>query len=458
MLAVRLLITRRRLRVAIAAAAVVMTLAAAPPARAQMPDLSQMSGRSLPSPEMPVGTVSVRVIRGAITNNVPDADVKLEGEGQPVNARTDASGRAMFPGLKPGSTWRAVVTVDGERLESQPFVVPTSGGLRVILAAGVSAGTGGGGNAATPSAPAPAGPVAGAQAQAGDVILGSQTRFVIELVEGSLEVYGLLPLGNVKATPVMPSQPVVFQAPAGAKSLTVLEGSTPQAKVVGDKVVVSGPFAPGETQLQIAYRIPYNGDTVSFTQIVPLQLRQTTVVARKLGNLRLEVAGLRSQREARFEGRTYVIATGDKIDANGQLDVRLRGLPHRPEWPRYAALLIALAITLTGVWIAVQPDRGGQDDTDARALRTRRAALFDQLVNVERRWQGHADDDALRPRREALIAEIEDLDDVLDSVTSAARERAARARSGQVAADASKAAAAFADSGAGSRETPPAVR
>jgi len=57
-----------------------------------------------------------------------------------------------------------------------------------------------------------------------------------------------------------------------------------------------------------------------------------------------------------------------------------------------------------------------------------------------------------------LIAAIEDLDDVLDSVTSAARERAARARSGQVAADASKAAAAFAESGAGSRESPPAVR
>jgi hypothetical protein len=251
----------------------------------------------------------------------------------------------------------------------------------------------------------------------------------------------------------------VFQAPAGAKSLTVLEGSTPQAKVAGDKVVVSGPFAPGETQLQIAYRISYDGDTVSFSQLVPLQLRQATVVARKLGDMKLEVAGLRSQREAKFEGRTYVIATGDKVDANGQLDVRLRGLPHRSPWPRYAALFFALAITLTGVWIAVQPDRGAQDDTDARTLRTRRATLFDQLVNVERRLTtpAGAADPALRERREALVAEIEDLDDVLDSVTSAARERAARARSGQVAADASKA-AAFAESGAGSRESPPAVR
>jgi hypothetical protein len=462
----------RRDRAAMAVTlAVILAVLLPTAARAQMPDLSQMSGRSLPSPEMPAGTVSVRVIRGAITNNVPDQDVKLEGEGQPRSGRTDASGRAMFPGLTPGSTWRAVVTVDGERLESQPFVVPSSGGLRVILAAGVGAGAGASGGKA-PAAGATPGPgveasgAAKAPPVAGEVLLGSQSRFVIELAEGALEVYGLLPLGNTRAAPVMPAQPIVFQAPDGAKSLTVLEGSTPQAKVVGDKVVVTGPFAPGETPLQIAYRIPYEGDTVSFTQALPLVMRQTTVVARKLGNLRLEVPGTRSQREARFEGRTYVVVSADRVDANGQLPIRLRGLPHRPDWPRYVALMLALGITLAGVWIALQPDRGAMDDTDARALRVRRATLFEQLVTVERRLSERAAnkpaeeqsaDRALQDRREALIAEIEDLDDVLDSVTSAARARAARARSGQVAADASKA-AAFADGGASSPESRPAVR
>jgi hypothetical protein len=191
-------------------------------------------------------------------------------------------------------------------------------------------------------------------------------------------------------------------------------------------------------------------------------MRQTTVVARKLGTLRLEVPGARSQREARLEGRTYIVVNADRVDANGQLAIRLRGLPHRPDWPRYVALLLALGITLAGVWIAVQPDRGAMDDTDARALRTRRATLFEQLVTVERRLGERAGqqapDVALQERRETLIAEIEDLDDVLESVTSAARVRAARARSGQVAADASKAAAAFADGSASSPESRPAVR
>jgi hypothetical protein len=274
---------------------------------------------------------------------------------------------------------------------------------------------------------------------------------VIELAEGSLEVYGLLPLGNTHATHVMPARPLVFQAPNGATSLTVLEGSTPQAKVVGDKVVVSGPFAPGETPLQIAYRIPYDGETVTFAQVLPLTLRETTVIARKLGNVRLEVPGVRSQREARFEGRTYVFVNADRVEANGPLTVRLRGLPHRAEWPRYVALLLVALIAVGGVWIAIQPDRGAQDETDTRALRARRATLFEQLLTVERRLVERPSVDAaasarapdvssLLDRREALIAEIEDLDDALESLTSAARARAVRERAGKVAAEASRAA------------------
>ncbi len=449
-----------------------LALGAPDVALAQMPDLSQMSGRSLPSPDLPTGTVSVRVIRGAITNNVVGAEVRLEGGAHPLSVNTDGSGRAMFPNVMPGSTWLAVVTVDGERLESQPFVVPSTGGLRVILAAGVAGGKGatgapgaGGAGAAGAGGNASAGaPAAQGQAQgqpqaavAGDVLLGSQSRFVIELAEGSIEVYGLLNLGNTHATPIMPSQPVVFQAPDNARNLSVLEGSTGQAKADGNKVTVTGPFAPGETPLQIAYRIPYDGDTLEFAQTLPLTMRQSTVIVRKLGNVRVEMPGVRGQREARFENRTYIVVSGDRVDADHQLNIRLRGLPHRAAWPRYTALLLALGITLAGVWLAVQPDRGAQDDTDARALRVRRAGLFDQLVAVERRFQSQPDDADLRAKRESLVSEIEDLDDVLASLASEAAANAGRARTGQVAADATKAAAAAETAGEAAAPRP-AVR
>jgi hypothetical protein len=173
----------------------------------------------------------------------------------------------------------------------------------------------------------------------------------------------------------------------------------------------------------------------------------------------VEMPGVRGQREARFENRTYIVVSGDRVDADHQLNIRLRGLPHRAAWPRYTALLLALVITLAGVWLAVQPDRGAQDDTDARALRVRRAGLFDQLVAVERRVQSHPDDADLRTKRESLVSEIEDLDDVLASLVSEATANAGRTRTGQVAAEASTAAAQGSVEAAGETAAPrPVVR
>jgi len=42
----------------------------ATPAAAQMPDLSQMNGRSLPAPDAPSGSATVRVMRETLGNNL----------------------------------------------------------------------------------------------------------------------------------------------------------------------------------------------------------------------------------------------------------------------------------------------------------------------------------------------------------------------------------------------------
>ncbi len=85
------------------------------PAFAQMPDLSQMSGQPLPSGDVPAGTVSVRVIRQTMSNNVTGVEVQLEAPPQTLKATTDANGRAVFPNVAQGLTleggrdrrWRA---------------------------------------------------------------------------------------------------------------------------------------------------------------------------------------------------------------------------------------------------------------------------------------------------------------------------------------------------------------
>ena len=84
-------------------------LQAQPPAAgAQMPDARQMSGIPLPVSDLAVGTVTVRVVRGAMTNPVVDQSVELSGGSSPMTARTNESGRAEFTGLRPGTKVTAI--------------------------------------------------------------------------------------------------------------------------------------------------------------------------------------------------------------------------------------------------------------------------------------------------------------------------------------------------------------
>ena len=94
-------------------------------AGAQMPDPKQMSGVPLPTSDLPAGTVTVRVVRGALSNLVVDQPVELAGD-VTATSRTNDAGRAEFTGLAPGARVRAITTVDGERLESQVFTLPAA--------------------------------------------------------------------------------------------------------------------------------------------------------------------------------------------------------------------------------------------------------------------------------------------------------------------------------------------
>ena len=301
-----------------------------------MPDLSQMSGQPLPSGDVPAGTVSVRVIRQTMSNNVTGVEVQLEAPPQTLKATTDANGRAVFPNVAQGQTWKAVAIVDGERLESQPFTIPSAGGLRMLLVAGLK-------TAAAPGVARAIGSGRSAQRGAGAARrpcrvtspLAGNRAFVVELAEQMLEVYGLFELTNLSASPVMPAKPIVFEMPAEAKTVSVLEGSTPAAKADGNRVTVNGPFAPGVTNVQIAYRYPYSGGRVRVTQALPLALGQTTVILRKLDGLQFHLANGQGQRDVPLEGRMYVVLNGGALPVGTPLDLTLSGLPHHSAWPTY---------------------------------------------------------------------------------------------------------------------------
>ena len=84
-------------------------------APAQMPNPKDMSGIPRPDTTVPVGTVSVRVIRGSFDKNIANQSVQFTIDGRARMANTDAEGRAQVADIRTGATVVATTVVDGER-------------------------------------------------------------------------------------------------------------------------------------------------------------------------------------------------------------------------------------------------------------------------------------------------------------------------------------------------------
>src|SRR5262249_47268770 len=87
-------------------------------AQFQMPDPKQMSGIPRPVDDLPAGSISVRLIRGSLSNNITGHPVELHVGANVQTVKTDDAGRAQFDKVPAGTTVKASADVDGEHLES----------------------------------------------------------------------------------------------------------------------------------------------------------------------------------------------------------------------------------------------------------------------------------------------------------------------------------------------------
>jgi len=317
------------------------------------PDPRQMSGVPLPTSDVPIGTISVRVLRGSFANNVTDHPVEFSVDGRRQTVTTDAEGRAQISGLPQGARVRATTVLDGQTLTSQEMTVGSSG-YRVVLAgtaapAAPSPAEGGsaplaGGSAAPPMALAPAVP--------GTLEMGPNTRVVAAFENDTLQLFYSLQILNEGDAPVDIGGPVIFELPREARGTSLLEGSVPQATAAGPRVIVPGPFMPGTTAVQVAFDLPYSGSTAELVQPWPVRLPQTMVLLVQTGGLGLESPDLAFTREVIEQGQPIVVGTGPSVEAGETLTVSITGLPSHPLWPRYLALALAGVIMMAGIWAA----------------------------------------------------------------------------------------------------------
>jgi hypothetical protein len=367
----------------------------------QMPDPKAMSGMPLPVADLPAGTVTARVIRGQLSNPLEGQTVELAGAGAQKTSKTDAAGRATFSGLTPGSRVKLSVTVGAEKVESQEFDVPSQGGVRVMLVAT---------DAATEARAAEEKKLAEEPPVPGTVVLGDQSRLVIELGEDTLNVFNLMQIVNTAKRRVQTQAPLVFELPKDAVGAGIMEGSTPNALAAGTKVTVTGPFAPGTTVVQFGYSIPLGSDTITIAERMPAQLAQISVIAQKAPGMELSSPQVKEHRDMAAEGQTYIVGQGGGVRAGDTVTLSLSGLPHRPTWPRNTALLLAAVIMAAGAWGATRGRMETAQKDRRHTLQSRRESLFAQLSALEaERRTGKLDQSTYAAKREKLVIALEDL-------------------------------------------------
>jgi hypothetical protein len=385
---------------------VVLLFIAAPAyAQVEMPDPSAIAGTPLPAPELPMGSVSVRVVRERMGNNIAGQDVTLRVGGETRRGKTDEQGRVQFDGIPPGTLVQASTTVDGETLTSQEFPVAQRGGIRVALIAGIAAAAAKEKAAAAAAAKEPARP--------GVVEIGPESRIIIEYQDDNLTVFYLLEIVNNARTPIDIGGPLVINLPTGAAGASVMQGSSQNVSVSGDVLTITGPFAPGKTPAQVGFSLPQATQAYTIRQTWPAALAQLFVGVEKIGNMEISSPQITDSREMVSEGTPFIMATGGRINAGDTMVLNLSNLPAHSQTPRNLVLLLVVVIFGAGAWFALSPAKahaalGGK-------LKARREKLMAEIVALERKRRQKPLSAAEEAKLQRATSELERVIAELDS-------------------------------------------
>ena len=244
------------------------------------------------------------------------------------------------------------------------------------------------------------------QPQPGNVVFGDQTRVIIDHTEAVLQVYYILDIRNSARAPVNPPSAVVVNMPSGAASATVLKGA-PQAVALGDHVSITGPFASGQTEVQIAFQMPVSSADVTFEQTFPLAVPGTRRADEEdWRHLQCPSPQLPNVQERVFERERYILAQGPTLPAGAALAMTVSGLPHHSAWPRRIAL--TLTIMMVGAGLLAARRRRAAAKPRGSSSSAENGKRLKELVRLEQqRRSGTIDAEKYAERRPALMTQLE---------------------------------------------------
>jgi len=224
----------------------------------QMPDVRQMSGIPRPDPQVPAGTLTVRVAQGEMSRRAPPGTpvhlvaLSAKGEVTLMTAPVNAEGRAEFEGLsRDGSVaYYALCLLGEDRLASEVVALPPEVGVRLMLAGRKLDADG-----------KPVGPPV-------DDVLGRVPERSAPPKAGTVEVFLRgRPTGRVRVRQLGADPRVVAEADVDSDGTARLSGIAPgldkvyiaETQVDG-RSFVSAPFmmspSAGAAELLVAYALP----------------------------------------------------------------------------------------------------------------------------------------------------------------------------------------------------------
>ena len=393
-----------RSRLGVALAAWLLTAAIAS-AQVAMPDARQMSGVPLPAGELANGTVTVRVVRERMGNNVPNQEVTLATPDGNVSAVTDAEGRAEFTSVTPGSKVTASTTIDGEVLRSQEFTVPTAGGVRVALVAGAAKAAEAEGAANAAAAAQPARP--------GAVVFGPDTRIVLEFQNDDPTFFYIFSVVNNARTPVAPASPLALTLPDAAEQASLVSGPPGLARLDDGMLHLSGPFPPGQTAFQVAFRLPLTS-TIRVSQAWPAPVEGILVAAQKAGGLVMTSPQLAGIREGDNGGQMFLVGTGGRLNEGQAVELTFSNVPAPPAWPFWSAIAAAVAGLAWMAWAIVSS--GPDHERERHALGVERERLLGAIAALDAETRARGADPKRDAKRERLMAAVEQIYARLDEL------------------------------------------
>ncbi|MSQ15234.1 MAG: hypothetical protein EXR50_05170 [Dehalococcoidia bacterium] len=145
-----------------------------------------------------------------------------------------------------------------------------------------------------------------------------------------------------------------FSLPPGATDLTMHQGidDLNQVMQVDKGFAVMAPLRPGSKEFIFAYRLPYQGSSVSLSKSLSMGAEQFLVLAQK-GKWSVSSAQLTSQGIASIGGKDYFQLTGAGLAGGSTVVIEINGLPGNNPFMRSVSSVPTVAWGGIGTMMAV---------------------------------------------------------------------------------------------------------